>query len=101
MRTSALLLVMALCVLAQDQGAPPADSTKAAEKEKDKEEIEQGTPITSDLVRNACGGCHKSGDKLRMSRISYRRTTPERWAETIKRMVSLDGVHLEPAQARG
>jgi quinohemoprotein amine dehydrogenase len=35
-----------------------------------------------------------------MTRISYRRTTPEGWEETIKRMVSLNDVTLEPADAR-
>ncbi|MGI8743713.1 MAG: quinohemoprotein amine dehydrogenase subunit alpha [Bryobacteraceae bacterium] len=90
-------LALAAAILYSQQ---PADSAKLADAEKNKEEIEQGTPISSDLVRNACGACHKSDDKLRMSRISYRRTTPEGWERTIKRMVSLNGVHLEPAQAR-
>jgi quinohemoprotein amine dehydrogenase len=35
-----------------------------------------------------------------MSRISYRRTTPEGWETTIKRMVSLNNVKMEPAEAR-
>jgi quinohemoprotein amine dehydrogenase len=35
-----------------------------------------------------------------MSRISFRRTTPEGWQETIRRMVSLNGARLDPAQAR-
>ena len=51
-------------------------------------------------MRTSCGSCHKLDEKMRMSRISYRRTTPEGWEETIKRMVSLDSVHLEPAAAR-
>ena len=35
-----------------------------------------------------------------MSRISYRRATPENWERTIKRMVTLNKVNLEPADAR-
>jgi quinohemoprotein amine dehydrogenase len=35
-----------------------------------------------------------------MSRISYRRASPENWERTIKRMVTLDHVNLDPADAR-
>jgi quinohemoprotein amine dehydrogenase len=38
---------------------------------------------------------------MRMSRISYRRASPENWERTIKRMVSLNHVSLNPADARG
>ena len=35
-----------------------------------------------------------------MTRISYRRSTPENWENTVKRMISLNHVKVEPAQAR-
>src|SRR4029453_4017156 len=35
-----------------------------------------------------------------MTRLSYRRASPENWEKTIKRMVSLNNVRLEPADAR-
>ena len=35
-----------------------------------------------------------------MSRISYRRPTPENWERTIKRMVTLNKVRLDPADTR-
>ena len=35
-----------------------------------------------------------------MSRISYRRTTPEGWQETIRRMVTLNKAPIDPADAR-
>ena len=35
-----------------------------------------------------------------MSRISYRRTTPEGWQQTIRRMVLLDGLQIDPETAR-
>ena len=60
----------------------------------------EGIPVQSDLVRAKCGSCHRSDDKQRMSRISYRRATPENWERTIKRMVTLNHVNLEPADAR-
>jgi quinohemoprotein amine dehydrogenase len=91
-----LFLAAALAAIGLAQEPRPADDKKTDNKE----ELEQGIPITSELVRQSCSPCHKVDDKLRMSRISYRRTTPEGWEETIKRMVSLDGVHLDPAAAR-
>ena len=60
----------------------------------------EGIPVQSDLVRAKCGSCHRSDDKMRMSRISYRRATPENWERTIKRMVTLNHATLEPADAR-
>ena len=92
-----LVVVVSLSLAAQ----APAPAEKEKEKsEKEKEEIEQGIPITSKAVKDACGACHKSDDKGRMTRISYRRTTPEGWQETIKRMVLLNSVPLKPEQAR-
>ena len=61
---------------------------------------DEGIPIQSELVRARCGGCHKVDDKMRMTRISYRRASPENWEKTIKRMVSLNHVNLDPADAR-
>src|SRR5262245_2263050 len=59
-----------------------------------------GIPVQNDLVRQRCGSCHRSDDKGRMSRISYRRATPENWERTIKRMVTLNKVTLTPEDAR-
>ena len=73
---------------------------KAAADTARKEEIEQGTPIRSELVRKTCSPCHAVDEKQRMTRISYRRTTPEGWEQTLKRMVSLNNLQLEPAAAR-
>src|SRR5258708_3678980 len=56
--------------------------------------------ISRGAVRKACSGCHKVDEKGRMSRISWRRTTPEGWEFTIKRMIGLDGLQIEPAEAR-
>jgi quinohemoprotein amine dehydrogenase len=59
-----------------------------------------GISVESELVRTKCGSCHTVDKELRMSRISYRRATPENWERTIKRMVTLNKVDLEPADAR-
>lgn len=61
---------------------------------------EQGIPIDSALVQKACAPCHKTDAQQRLSRISYRRTTPEGWQQTIKRMVALNGLQIDPATAR-
>ncbi len=61
---------------------------------------DDGLPIRSELVLSKCGGCHKADDQKRLSRISYRRATPENWEHTIRRMVTLNKVALEPADAR-
>lgn len=59
-----------------------------------------GIPVTSDLVRRVCGACHRADEQDRMSRISYQRTTPEGWQQTIRRMVLLNDLQIEPAEAR-
>ena len=61
---------------------------------------EPGIPIHSDAVEKACGACHAKDAKGCLTRISYRRTTPEGWQETVKRMATLNGAPVEPAQAR-
>jgi len=70
--------------------AASAQTTPAAE----------GFVIDSPIVKARCGGCHRPDDKGRMSRISYRRATPENWERTIKRMVSLNHATLTPEDAR-
>jgi quinohemoprotein amine dehydrogenase len=82
---AALFVTVAPLAHAQTSSPPPAD---------------EGIPVTSELVRAKCGSCHRSDDKMRMSRISYRRATPENWEKTIKRMVVLNHATLEPADAR-
>jgi len=93
---------MSIAVLVQSLAAqtpPPKEPKEPTEKEK--EELDSGIPITNELVRKTCSPCHKADDKLRLSRISWRRTTPEGWEQTIKRMISLDGLKMEPADAGG
>ena len=96
-RTS-LFVAAALCAanaaVAQTPASQPATGAQTAPAK------DEGIPVQSDLVRSRCGGCHRSDDQKRMSRISYRRATPENWEKTIKRMVTLDHATLEPADAR-
>jgi quinohemoprotein amine dehydrogenase len=59
-----------------------------------------GIPVTSELVVRSCVRCHRQDEAGRMSRISYMRKTPEGWSQSIRRMVSLNGVSLDPDEAR-
>jgi quinohemoprotein amine dehydrogenase len=61
---------------------------------------EPGIPITDTTVQTACAPCHQADDTGVMSRISFRRNTPEGWEATIRRMVALNGLQIEPATAR-
>ena len=59
-----------------------------------------GIPIENAAVREACGSCHAPDDAGRLSRISFRRTTPEGWQQTIRRMVTLNDATIAPETAR-
>src|SRR5438132_13251512 len=90
-----LLLVVPLVLGAAAQQPPSPEPRASSPDNKD-----EGIPVTSDLVKQKCSSCHKADDKGRLTRISYRRTTPEGWEETVKRMVSLNTVKLQPTEAR-
>src|SRR6185369_13301626 len=86
-------------------GTPPQTSTAPAQPAQatageSGERTDEGVPVTSDLVKQKCGTCHRPDEKGRLSRISYRRTTPEGWEQTIKRMITLNNLAMEPAEAR-
>src|SRR5689334_4734855 len=83
------LAIVCVPTSARAQGPPPSAAA-------DEAAVDEGIPIQSPLVRARCGSCHKSDDKGRMTRISYRRATPENWERTIKRMVALNHVTLTP-----
>jgi quinohemoprotein amine dehydrogenase len=85
-------LLPAILLCSQPAFSQPAASSPAAK--------DDGLPIRSELVLSKCGGCHKVDDQKRLTRISYRRATPENWEHTIRRMVTLNKVALEPADAR-
>lgn len=59
-----------------------------------------GIPVADPLVVAKCSGCHKKDDKGNLTRISWERTTPEGWEEVVKRMVRLNGLTLNPEEAR-
>jgi quinohemoprotein amine dehydrogenase len=83
------VLVCALLVRAHAAQAPTTRDDKV-----------EGIPIQSDLVIARCGSCHKPDDQKRLSRISWRRASPENWERTIKRMVTLNHATLDANDAR-
>src|SRR5436190_2192354 len=91
------LAVMAMTVVVSGASSASAQQPAPAAAEPAQND---GIPVQNDVVRLRCGSCHRSDDKGRMSRISYRRATPENWERTIKRMVTLNKVNLDPADAR-
>lgn len=95
---SFLAVLLALPAVGRSQEPPPAAAP--ADKADVEPEADAGIPIQDDVVQRACGACHARDDKGRMSRISFRRTTPEGWQFTVRRMISLNGVALEPDEAR-
>src|SRR5436189_2275286 len=60
----------------------------------------QGIPIDDRLTIQKCGGCHQRDANGMMRRLSYIRTTPEVWEQAIKRMIRLNGLSLQPHEAR-
>jgi len=63
-------------------------------------ETEAGIPVTDKLTIEKCGSCHAPDEKGNLSRISWVRSTPEGWAQTIKRMVTLNGAPITPVEAK-
>jgi quinohemoprotein amine dehydrogenase len=93
------LLAAGTSIVGQQPAAtvpPPVQAPSAAPQKKP----EEGIPISNAVVQKACAPCHTVDDKQQISRISFRRNTPEGWQQTIRRMVALNGLRIEPATAR-
>jgi quinohemoprotein amine dehydrogenase len=91
----AVTLAWLVVTLAVTQAQQPT-TTLPAEPEKP----EEGIPITSPLVQKACGPCHTTDDKQQISRLSFQRNTPEGWQDSLKRMIALNGLQIDPQTAR-
>lgn len=86
-----LALFSASVVFAQADGGPDRATMK---------ETEAGIPVADPLVKEKCATCHSADAKGNLSRISWVRTTPEGWAQAIKRMVRLNGLAITPEESR-
>lgn len=93
-RILALSFVLSPCVFGQGGAdAPPPTNQIPAESD-------PGIPVTDKLTIGKCSECHRSDEKGNLTRISWVRTTPEGWEEAVKRMVRLNGLALNPDEAR-
>lgn len=89
----ALTALPATIVLAQSAKEPLRDPSNPVE-------TEAGIAIKDPLVVEKCGTCHTADAKGNLSRISWVRTTPEGWAQVIRRMASLNGLSITSAEAK-
>ncbi len=78
--------------------AGPVSGQGQAASESDGEAT--GFPIEDQAVIDNCSACHTRDDSGRMSRLSYLRKTPEGWQTSIRRMIALNDLDVEPAVAR-
>lgn len=76
------------------------DTKPAGSDPADWKETDEGIPVADALTVEKCGACHAADDKGNLSRISWVRATPEGWAQTIKRMVKLNGAVVSSDEAR-
>lgn len=59
-----------------------------------------GFEIRNELIIRNCSGCHVRDSTGRLSRLSFMRKTPEGWEASIRRMMTLQNVRVDPADAR-
>jgi quinohemoprotein amine dehydrogenase len=97
-----LLLLAAACLPAalDAQGRGGGRGGRGGNGDTPAKPTEEGIPVTDALTISRCSSCHPKDDKGNLSRISWNRSTPEGWEEAIKRMVRLNGVQLQPADAK-
>lgn len=87
---TALPATIVLAQAAKDVGRDPSNPV----------ESETGIPVKDAIVTEKCGTCHTADAKGNLSRISWVRTTPEGWAQVIKRMVTLNGLSITPSESK-
>jgi len=92
----ALASAWAVALLFSASPSAQAPATQAAATAKP----DAGIPVTDQTVIKACSGCHRPDDKQQLSRISFRRTTPEGWERTITRMMALNNLKIDAQTAR-
>ncbi len=95
-----LLTLSSVWALALFLPATPAAQAPAAQAPAAAAKPEAGIPVTDPVVTKACSGCHRPDDTQQLSRISFRRTTPEGWERTITRMMALNNLKIDAQTAR-
>jgi quinohemoprotein amine dehydrogenase len=98
-RTTSVIALALLASGAWAQGNPPTTAAQRA-KEPARKDTTPGFAINEQGVIASCGGCHVRDSAGRMERLSYMRKTPEGWEISMRRMIALQHVRVEPAVAR-
>ena len=78
--------------------AAPAAGQGGAGSDSNGEDV--GIPIDNQAVIANCAACHMRDASGRMGRLSYLRKTPEGWQASLRRMIALNELAIEPAAAR-
>lgn len=92
------LVVLASGAFAQNNPpvAPPTQRAAAPARK----DTTPGFAIDDQTVIASCARCHVRDSTGRMERLSYMRKTPEGWEISLRRMVALQRVRVDPAAAR-
>lgn len=85
--------------MSTSSAAPALQSEGTASSAAD-DDASAGIPVTDSATVANCASCHPVDDEGRMTRISYIRKSPEGWQQTLRRMVMLNDVELDPPMAR-
>lgn len=100
-RTAAVIALLALANSAWAQGTAPANAAASrrapAAARKD---TTPGFAINDRAVIESCSRCHVRDSTGFMERLSYMRKTPEGWEISMRRMMALQRVRVDPATAR-
>ena len=99
-RTTVPLLAISLLAGAPIAASAPAAASPVAASPVPAPADTTGIPVRDEIVVDACQRCHAVDDDGMMTRVSYMRKTPEGWQQSIRRMVMLNDVELEPETAR-
>lgn len=97
-RTPIVAIVLSCATAIGAAAQPPGANGQPAAG--DGAAVGQAIPVESALVRSKCGGCHRPDARNVMSRISFRRASPENWQRTIERMVTLNHAAVSATEAR-
>ena len=86
----------------QQAGAQAEQAREGGEAsdEADSSFEEGGIPVDDATLVSNCVSCHTMNDENHMTRISYMRKTPEGWQQSVRRMVLLQDVEIDPVAAR-
>lgn len=101
-RCASMVALVGLANGAWAQATPPATpSTAQRAAQPARKDTTPGFAISDQAVITNCVRCHvRDSTSGLMERLSYMRKTPEGWEISIRRMVALQRVRVDPAAAR-